>query len=347
MFKSSAYALCVSIGLGVLSFFFACMFCILLGTRLPFPKPNVTWVVESDDATLCCAGRLDWSSGPIHSAAWPVGKREFCLQGFHSHLALQVTYMYHVLSYFITFYHRHPSFTHNLPMETTPERNTAWATLCGTAHLISIPAVVNLNENPKNNKKHYFWKKAAMTVGKVIFWCHGLPIWCPWWSPLVSFSCQRELVICRSIGQCTTSWSVWRRSQSTPQETCGFTGLGCQMHLRDSRRRNPQGAMPFQFGACLMRSAEVYCKIALSWKLRCFVRYLCFKGWKSEDSHFDSFFGLKAGGFRPCHQFKRFWHGGNMEWRNEVYPRPFLRTLIIPIFVMLIILSVEKWLVKE
>ena len=59
MFKSSAYALCVSIGLGVLSFFFACMFCILLGTRLPFPKPNVTWVVESDDATLCCAGRLD------------------------------------------------------------------------------------------------------------------------------------------------------------------------------------------------------------------------------------------------------------------------------------------------
>ena len=101
----------------------------------------------------------------------------------------------------------------------------------------------------------------------------------------------------------------------------------------------------------LMRiSAEVHGKIALSWKLN----------YPSWDTFALSSGGervkipilidssdWKQGGFRPCNQFKRFWRGGNMGWRNEMYPRPFLRTLIIPIFVMFIILSVEKWLVKE
>ena len=248
------------------------MFCILLGTRLPFPKPNVTWVVESDDATLCCAGRLDWSSGPIHSAAWPVGKREFCLQGFHSHLALQVTYMYHVLSYFITFYHRHPSFTHNLPMETTPERNTAWATLCGTAHLISIPAVVNLNENPKNNKKHYFWKKAAMTVGKVIFWCirldslifwcHGLPIWCPWWSPLVSFSSTRtcDLSIYRTVHH------VVERVASVPINTTGDVWFHWPWL--------PNSFARLSAARCHSNSAPAWCEVQ-----KCIVRLLYPENW--------------------------------------------------------------------
>ena len=236
-------------------------------------------------------------------------------------------------------------------METTPERNTAWATLCGTAHLISIPAVVNLNENPKNNKKHYFWKKAAMTVGKVIFWCirldslifwcHGLPIWCPWWSPLVSFSSTRtcDLSIYRTVHH------VVERVASVPINTTGDVWFHWPWL--------PNSFARLSAARCHSNSAPAWCEVQKCIRLLYPENWdvlwdtFAFKGWKSEDSHFDSFFGLKAGGFRPCHQFKRFWHGGNMEWRNEVYHRPFLRTLIIPIFVMLIILSVEKWSVKR